>query len=84
MTEYINVGLIKTKDPKAHPHDPRSVIEEWSNGLTVRAHFASMAMQALFSNNTAVEAFAENASNRSEIVVAAVGIADLLIAELAK
>ena len=75
MSEFVSMGRVIKKDPKAHPHDPKSIIEEHSNGLRVREYFAAMALQTLLSKH--VEEFAESCQK-------AVLVADLLIKELEK
>lgn len=58
------------------------------HGLTIRAHFAAMAMQAYLSNPLALEAVAASGRSSTEIEAGyasdAVRMADILIAELNK
>ncbi len=49
MDEFINLGQVEKRDPKAHPTDPRGVVREHSNGISLRAHFAGLAMQGILS-----------------------------------
>ncbi len=76
MNEFISMGRVIKKDPKAHPHDPKSIIEEHSNGLTKRELFAAMALQTLLQR--------WNIEDTEPMCSKAVLIADYLIKELEK
>ncbi len=81
MDEFIGIGQIEKRDPQAHPTDPRALVRSHSNGLTLRAHFAGLAMQGL-----CVEAgtMTIEGISCSSLASWSVKMADALIAELAK
>ncbi len=86
---FVGIGETKVKDPKAHPHDPRSLVTDWSNGITKRELFAAMALQGLMSNSGYLDAIAavikeDGLVAREAVAKLAVGAADALIEELKK
>lgn len=75
-----------TIDPD-EPAFPRTYSHDGHNGITIRAHFASLALQGLLSDTSTLASLKDIAPQGSEadfIAQAALNFADALITELNK
>ncbi len=91
MDEFIGIGQVEKRDPRAHASDPRGTIREHSNGLTKREYFAGLAMQGFLdklSNITTQDPahpdWLSVAPDFEGLAAGSVKMADALIAELNK
>ncbi len=82
MDEFIGLGQIEKRDPKAHAADPRGIVREHSNGLTKREYFAGLAMQGILAKLGGLTEFDSGFIDR--VSQNAVWQADSMIRELNK
>lgn len=66
--KYVNLGEVRTRDPKSHVADPRGNIVLFSAGLTKAEYYAGIVLQAMaksYLESTVEEAFSPQDAERS-------------------